>query len=133
MRRIGCVTLFLFWLYLLPAQDRVTLSGDVSDSLSKETLLNREAKIFSVLGILSRAKKLEELDTNHDFQDLLIKRPSHTVAKYKILYMNCQAKALSFFFWLRTTLSKVKLHFLTARALASLVVLRMLVVFEPLM
>ena len=39
MRRIGCVTLFLFWLYLLPAQDRVTLSGDVSDSLSKETLL----------------------------------------------------------------------------------------------
>ena len=39
MRRIGCVTLFLFWFYLLPAQDRVTLSGDVSDSFSKETLL----------------------------------------------------------------------------------------------
>ena len=39
MRRIGCVTLFLFWFYLLPAQNRVTLSGDVSDSFSKETLL----------------------------------------------------------------------------------------------
>jgi uncharacterized membrane protein len=39
MRRIGCVTLLLFWFCLLPAQDRVTLSGDVSDSFSKETLL----------------------------------------------------------------------------------------------
>ncbi|MBR63690.1 MAG: hypothetical protein CMC60_06625, partial [Flavobacteriaceae bacterium] len=39
MRNIGCVTLFLSWFYLLPAQDRVTLSGDVSDSFSKETLL----------------------------------------------------------------------------------------------
>ena len=39
MRSIGCVTLFLFWFYLLPAQDRVTFSGDVSDSFSKETLL----------------------------------------------------------------------------------------------
>ena len=39
MRRIGCVTLFLSWFYLLPAQDRVTLSGEVSDLFSKETLL----------------------------------------------------------------------------------------------
>ena len=39
MRRIGCVTLFLLFLHIAPAQKRVTLSGDVSDSLSKETLL----------------------------------------------------------------------------------------------
>jgi hypothetical protein len=39
MRRIGCVTLFLLFIHIAHAQKRVTLSGDVSDSLSKETLL----------------------------------------------------------------------------------------------
>ena len=39
MRHIGCVILFLFLFQFLSAQDRVTISGDVSDSLSKETLL----------------------------------------------------------------------------------------------
>ena len=39
MRLFGCVTLILFCFQLLSAQDRLTISGDVSDSFSKETLL----------------------------------------------------------------------------------------------
>ena len=82
MRRIGCVTLFLFWFYLLPAQDRVTLSGDVSDSLSKETLLG--------VTILIQELNTGTLTNNYGFYSISVPPGDYTISVQYLGYQTLQ-------------------------------------------
>lgn len=82
MRRIGCVTLFLFWLYLLPAQDRVTLSGDVSDSLSKETLLG--------VTILIQELNTGTVTNNYGFYSISVPPGDYTISVQYLGYQTLQ-------------------------------------------
>ena len=82
MRRIGCVTLFLFWFYLLPAQNRVTLSGEVSDSFSKETLLG--------VNILIPELNTGTVTNNYGFYSISVPPGDYTVSVQYLGYQTLQ-------------------------------------------
>ena len=82
MRRIGCVTPFLFLFYLLPAQDRVTLSGDVSDSFSKETLLG--------VTILIPELNTGTVTNNYGFYSISVPPGDYTVSVQYLGYQTLQ-------------------------------------------
>ena len=82
MRRIGCVTLFLFWLYFLPAQERVTLSGDVSDSFSKETLLG--------VTILIQELNTGTVTNNYGFYSISVPPGDYTISAKYLGYQTLQ-------------------------------------------
>lgn len=82
MRRIGCVTLFLLCFFLLPAQDRVTLSGDVSDSFSKETLLG--------VTILIPELNTGTVSNNYGFYSITVPTGDYTISVQYLGYQTLQ-------------------------------------------
>ena len=83
MRHIGCVTIFLFLFQFLSAQDRVTISGDVSDSLSKETLLG--------VTILINELNTGTITNSYGFYSLSVPRGEYTITVQSVSYTHLRA------------------------------------------